>query len=188
MRWSTKQMGENYFQKWVAFRLFSVYRSLAVYCIVAYLITLYIYVTNCSVDTVRGVKRVSEWVIRALSRSWQFCSLIATGTRFTTPNGLVSEQGRVCMWCIISIEITNTNTWISYCIYGCLYQLVVTVFHCQKAIEAVTHSTRTSLKLLLSLPAVVTSFPAKVLVVPLIKAPHNPELMGITGKSTCILI
>ena len=25
---------------------------------------------------------VSEWVIRALSRSWQFCSLIATGTRF----------------------------------------------------------------------------------------------------------
>ncbi len=25
---------------------------------------------------------VSEWVIRALSRSWQFCSLIVTGTRF----------------------------------------------------------------------------------------------------------
>ena len=54
---------------------------------------------------------VSEWVIRALSRSWQFCSLIATGTRFTKLNGLVSEQGRVCMWSVCAgradIEIVS---------------------------------------------------------------------------------
>ncbi len=30
---------------------------------------------------------VSEWVIAVLSRSWQCCSLIATGTRFTKLNG-----------------------------------------------------------------------------------------------------
>ena len=41
----------------------------------------------------------SEWVIGVLSRSWQFCSLIATGTRFTKLNGLVYEQSRLC-WCM----------------------------------------------------------------------------------------
>ncbi len=37
---------------------------------------------------VEWTKRImSEWVIRTSSRSWQFCSLITTGTRFTKLNG-----------------------------------------------------------------------------------------------------
>ena len=40
--------------------------------------------------------KVSEWVIRALSRSWQFCSLIATGTRFYQAQWL----GRI-IWTLI---------------------------------------------------------------------------------------
>ncbi len=42
----------------------------------------------------------SEWVIGVLSRSWQFCSLIVTGARFTKLNGLAYEQSGVCWWCV----------------------------------------------------------------------------------------
>ena len=34
---------------------------------------------------------LSEWLIGLLSRSWQFCSHIATGTRFTKVNGLTNK-------------------------------------------------------------------------------------------------
>ncbi len=44
---------------------------------------------------------LTEWMISVLSRSWRCFSLIATGTRFTKLNCLVSEQGRVCRcWCV----------------------------------------------------------------------------------------
>ncbi len=39
-------------------------------------------------------------MISVLSHSWKLCTLIATGPRVTNLNGFVSEQGRVCMWCV----------------------------------------------------------------------------------------
>ncbi len=39
---------------------------------------------------------VSEWVIGVLSRSWQFCSLVVTGARFTKLNGLIGLWTESC--------------------------------------------------------------------------------------------